>query len=88
MISYIFIISIILSIIPIAIIGYAFYKRDTIKEPKKLLNKLFAAGILSGIIVLCVSFVGLALFPKLTNLDQIDNVFVLIFYSYIFYWFD
>lgn len=77
-------ISFLLSIVPVIIIGYNFYKKDTIKEPKKLLSNLFISGILSGLIVVVISIFGLLLFPSLTNLDNINNLFILIFYSYIF----
>ena len=81
---FIFVISIIISIVPIILIGYWFYNKDTIKEPKKLLNKLFISGIISGIIVTVVSIIGLILFPYLTDISHISNFFILLFYSYIF----
>lgn len=77
-------ISFLLSIIPVIIIGYNFYKKDTVKEPKKLLRNLFISGIFSGLIVVVISIFGLLFFPNLTNLDNINNLFILIFYSYIF----
>ena len=40
-----------LSILPIYLIGLYYYKKDTIKEPKSLLKKLFFSGILAGIVV-------------------------------------
>ena len=73
-----------LSITPIILIAYYFYKKDTIKEPKKFLNKLFFMGIISGLVVAIISVEGIILFPKLTNLNHIENYIVLIFYSYIF----
>ena len=82
--TIILLISILLSIIPISIIGYFFYKRDTIKESKKMLSKLFISGILSGIIVILISVFGIFFFPSLTNIEKINNLLILLFYCYIF----
>ena len=82
--TFVFICSVLLSIIPIGLIAYWFYQKDTIKEPKKLLKQLFLSGILSGIFVLIISIVGVILFPKITILSNIDNLFTLLFYAYIF----
>ena len=76
--------SVIISIVPTILIGYLFYKRDTIKEPKRLLNKLFISGIFSGIIVIFISIIGLILFPAFSDVTKIDNFFILLLYSYIF----
>ena len=78
------IIAILISVIPTILLGYYFYKKDTIKEPQKIINSLFISGIFSGIIVVFISIIGLILFPSFTNLNEIDNLFILIFYSYIF----
>ena len=80
----IILLSCLFSIIPIILIGYNFYVKDTIKEPKKLLNKLFIFGILSGIIVIIISIYELFLFPSFTNVNKIDNFITLFIYSFIF----
>ena len=81
---YILLLSIIISVIPIILIGYLFYKRDTIKEPKRLLNNLFISGIFSGIIVVFISIFGLILFPIFGDVTKINNYLILFLYSYIF----
>ena len=77
-------ISLIFAIFPIGLIGYYFYNKDTIKEPKKLLVKLFISGIISGLIVLFISIYGIILFPKYTQVENIKNIIVLFFYCFIF----
>lgn len=47
----------ILSLLPIYLIGYYYYNKDTVKEPKSLLKKLFFSGVLAGIVVIVVSLV-------------------------------
>ena len=82
--SIILLFSFFLSIVPVIFFGFYFYKKDTIKEPKLLLSKLFLSGILTGIIVIIISIFGLILFPTLTNLEKINNIIILLFYTYIF----
>ena len=53
------IISLLIIVIPIYLIGKYFYNKDTIKEPKKLLTKLFISGIFSVIIVIIISMYGI-----------------------------
>ena len=79
-----FTLSFIIGILPIYIIGYYFYNKDTIKEPNRLLRNLFISGIISGIIVIIISAFGLIFFPKLSNVETINNIFILLFYCYIF----
>ena len=80
----ILLISLIISIIPIILIGYYFYKKDTIKEPKILLSKLLLFGILSAFFVIIISIIGITFFPNLTDIEKINNFFILLFYSFIF----
>lgn len=72
-----------LSILPIYLIGLYFYKKDTIKEPKKLLKKLFISGILAGIIVIILSFSVFIFFPKFINTENLNNIELLI-YCFVF----
>ena len=67
--------SLIIGILPIYLIGTIFYKIDTIKEPKKMLRDLFLLGIVSSIIVIIISVIGILLFPKLYDCD---NLFLLL----------
>lgn len=78
------IVTLIVAILPIYLIGYYFYKKDTIKEPKKLLIKLFLSGIGSCIIVLFLSLFGIILFPNFANVENIHNKFSLLIYCFIF----
>lgn len=79
-----FIISLLLALLPIILIGYYFYNKDTIKEPKKLLLKLFFSGIGSGLIIIIISIFCMVLFPKYTQLEKINNIYILLFYCFIF----
>ena len=47
----------IISILPIILLSMYIYKKDTNKEPKKLLLKLFISGILTAILVILVSVI-------------------------------
>jgi len=73
----------ILSILPVILIGYYYYKKDTRKEPKKLLRNLFLSGILSGVIVIVVSLIGLICFPMFLETDKL-NLLGIFIYSFIF----
>ncbi len=77
-------ITLIISILPIFLIAYMFYKKDTIKEPKKLLNNLFLSGFLSGLIVIIISIIGLIIFPPFKEIENNNSLFILLLYCYIF----
>ena len=73
----------IISILPIIIIGNYIYNKDKEKEPTKLLAKLFISGILSTIFVIVVSIILETLFPifsnnteELNTIELIVNVFI------------
>ena len=78
------IISLLIIVIPIYLIGKYFYNKDTIKEPKKLLTKLFISGIFSVIIVIIVSMYGILIFPAFASVEKINNLFVLFIYCFFF----
>lgn len=61
----------IISILPVFLIGYYLYKKDKNKEPKSLLIKLFLGGISSCIAVIFIS-VFLDLFPVFG--DEFNNL--------------
>lgn len=72
----------ILSILPVFLIGYYLYKKDKNKEPKSLLIKLFLGGISSCISVIFISVI-LNLFPVFGNefsdlnfIEKFINVFI------------
>lgn len=73
----------VVSIAPVYLLGSFIYKHDKNKESKKLLTKLFIAGVLSTILTFILSGVSEALFPLLgeepENLNKIEliaNVFI------------
>jgi len=72
----------IISILPIILIGYYLYKKDKNKEPKGLLFLLFFGGILSCVYVIFIS-VFLNFIPvfqmdfnKLNFIEKIINIFI------------
>ena len=74
---------IIISILPVFLIGLFIYKKDKQKEPKKILIKLFLAGIGSCFLTLAMTFGLEALFPifaadpkELNFGELIINVFI------------
>ena len=81
---FILILSIIISLIPISLIGYYFYNKDTVKEPKWFLFSLFLSGIFSGIIVMIISLIGIGLIPIFRSIPEANSIILLIIYSYIF----
>ena len=74
---------IILAILPIFLIFTYFYKKDTQKEPKKLLQKLFLSGFLSAILTIAVTFIIFIIFPEYINIEN-ANLFKVFIYSFIF----
>ena len=73
-----------LSFIPIILIGYYFYKKDTVKEPKLLLGILFISGIISCVVVAGLSILFIKYFPIISKLNKVNNYLLLALYSYIF----
>lgn len=73
----------VLAILPIFLIGYYYYLKDTKKEPLKLLKKLFFSGILSGLIVIVISTIALIIFPNFNNIEELNlkDIFI---YSFLF----
>ena len=67
-----------ISILPVFLIGMYIYKKDSQKEPTKLLTKLFLGGIGSCFLVLIVSFILSLIFPILsadtTNLNSVELI--------------
>ncbi len=48
---------IIISFLPILLLGYYIYEKDTIKEPKKLLIKLFFSGFIISLLVIVINVI-------------------------------
>lgn len=74
---------IIISLLPIFLIALYFYKKDTLKEPKQLLKKLFFSGFLSALLVILISFINLIFFPDFNSVENasIKKIFI---YTFIF----
>ena len=74
---------IILSILPVVLIGIFYYKRDTQKEPTKLLRNLFLSGIASGLLVGFTSLITLTLFPNFKDTTSLSvfNLFIYTFFA-------
>ena len=73
----------IISVLPIIIIGKYIYNKDKEKESTKLLAKLFVGGILTTILVITISQILEALFPifssnteELNAIELIINIFI------------
>ena len=58
-----------ISILPVILIGTYIYKKDYNKEPVSILVKLFFGGIASVIVVLVTTYVVEKLFPSLTTIS-------------------
>lgn len=72
-----------LSILPIILIAIYYYKKDTLKEPKKLLRKLFFSGMLSGVLVIIISYITILFFPTYASIEN-ANMFKIFIYSFVF----
>ena len=82
--NIVLLLSLIITIIPIIFIGYIFYKGDTEKEPRTILTKLFISGIFSALIVIFLSLIGLTIWPILSDVTKINDIIILLLYTYIF----
>ena len=74
---------ILISIIPFLLIGKYYYQKDTIKEPKSILERLFVHGILAGFAVVIISLIGLVFFPNIQNIENAKAIDIF-FYSFFF----
>ena len=73
----------IISILPVILIGMFIYYKDKQKEPLKLLTKLFLAGIGSCFLVLIISYILELIFPFFNSDTSNLNLIELIFYVFI-----
>lgn len=73
----------VISILPVVLIGYYIYKKDINKEPSGLLAKLFFAGVLSTILVLLLSGISEIFVPFLGEEPENLNAVQLIIYVFI-----
>lgn len=71
-----------LSILPIVLIAIYYYKKDTLKEPKKLLRKLFFSGMLSGVLVIIISYITILFFPTYASIEN-ANMFKIFIYLFV-----
>lgn len=70
--------------IPVILLGFYIYKKDTIKEPKSLLLILFSSGLLSSFLVIIINIITALLIPDLYLSDNYQKfgflkLFILIF---------
>lgn len=56
---------IILSMLPVLILGYFIYKKDSVKEPKTLLTKLFLAGLIASLVIVFIDIFIAITYPDL-----------------------
>lgn len=75
---------IIVSVIPIILLGLYIYNKDTEKEPKSLLIELFSSGLVSSFIVVVINMLTALLIPDFYLSDNYSKftlfeLFILIF---------
>ena len=73
----------IISVLPVVLIGYYIYRKDLNKESTGLLAKLFIAGVLSTILVLIMSAISETFIPFLGKEVEDLNTIELILYVFI-----
>ena len=74
---------IVLSILPIFLIGWYIYSKDKNKEPIKLLIKLFLYGVIACFLTLFITFVLSIFFPLL--LEEVNNLnYIQLFFKVFF----
>ncbi len=78
------IILLLVSILPVIIIGTYIYKKDQNKEPLGILVKLFLGGVASTIIVLIVSGIVFSIIPSLDIKAEHDYGFISLFIKMFF----
>ncbi len=59
-----------ISIVPVVILGFFIYKKDTVKEPISLLISLFCSGLIASFIVMIVNILMLHFIPELYITDN------------------
>lgn len=74
----------IVSLIPVFLLGLYIYKKDSVKEPKSLLVGLFASGFVAAFITIAISILFMVLFPEFYLTDNYSKfnfttLFILIF---------
>lgn len=74
---------ILVSILPVFILGSYIYKKDKNREPIKLLVKLFIGGIISAFLTLRLSSIAVGIFPLLGSETSELNLFELFIYVFI-----
>ena len=75
---------IIISMIPVILLGFYIYSKDSVKEPKSLLLILFSSGLLSSFLVIIINIITALLLPDLYLSDNYSKfgffkLFILIF---------
>lgn len=73
----------IISILPVILLGIYIYKKDRNKEPTKLLRKLFISGILATFLTIFLTLILSIFFPIITKDATKLDLISLIFYVFI-----
>ena len=55
----------IISFLPVLLLGYYIYKKDSVKEPKTLLTKLVLCGLIASLLVIILDIVLTIVYPNL-----------------------
>ena len=73
-----------IAISPIVVLGLYIYNKDKNKEPKKVIAKMFAGGLLSAVATICITFILRFLFPGIDKVDDYRGSMQLFLYSFCF----
>ena len=73
----------IISVAPVAVIGWFIWSRDKEKESSKLLVRLFCGGLFSCVLVVLVSWILDFLFPAISNLNSSQGFIPLLFNVFV-----
>lgn len=67
-------IALLLSIVPVFLLAFYIYSKDSVKEPASLLLELFVSGFLAAIMVLLIDILIAELIPGFFVTDKIEGV--------------
>ena len=67
-------IALLLSIVPVFLLAFYIYSKDSVKEPASLLLGLFVSGFLAAIMVLLIDILIAELIPDFFVTDKIEGV--------------
>lgn len=75
---------IVIALLPVGVLGYYIYKKDSEKEPKLLLSKLFLSGLIASLIMIMFDVVLAIVYPDIYLFSSAYNegyilTFILVF---------